>query len=52
MYINLVSAVYSREISLIGILKKFIKGFDLLLFGSAKHIGFSALKKILVEIKL
>ena len=28
-----VSAVYSREFSLIGILKKFIKWFDLLLFG-------------------
>ena len=43
MYIYLVSGVYSREISLIGILKKFIKGFDLLLFGRAQHIGFSAI---------
>ena len=36
------SAVFSREISLIGILKKFIKGFGLLLFGETQHIGLLA----------
>ena len=38
-----VSAVCSREFTLIGILKKFIKGFDLLLFGGTQHIDVSAI---------
>ena len=37
------SAVFSKEFNLIGILKKFIKGFDLLLFGRTQHIGLSAI---------
>ena len=43
MDIYRLSEVYSREFSLIGILKKFIKGFGLLLFGKAQHIGLLAI---------
>ena len=39
----LVWAVYSREFTLIGILKKFIKGFCFLLLGGTQHIGLSAI---------
>ena len=37
------SAVFPREFGLIGILKKFIKGFGLLLLGKAQHIGLSTI---------